>query len=73
MASFYWLRHLFIYLDLVFDKVLHPQGICRPRKEGSQLLPTRRALTNKQKENKGNPSPSAVRCAQDPGYEPPLT
>jgi hypothetical protein len=51
------------------DNAIHPKGICGLGKT-KEMGPV--ACPRPVYRNKGDPPPSAVRCAQVSGYEPPL-
>jgi hypothetical protein len=61
--------HHFIYLFISRDSAIHPKGICGLGKT-NEMRPV--AGPRPDYHNKVNPPPSAVRCAQVSGYEPPL-
>jgi hypothetical protein len=58
---------LFIYLFNSRDNAIHPQGICGLGKTKETIAGPRPVYYYIR-----NPPPSAVRCAQVSGYEPPL-
>jgi hypothetical protein len=63
-------RILRLFIFILFnsrDDAIHPQGICGL----GNIKETSPGLWPVYYHNR-NPSPSAVRCAQIPGYEPPI-
>jgi len=65
--------YLFILLFLVFDKVLHPQGICRPAVHDHQWHKGKRkpASALGRRHNKWNALPSACAVRKARGMIPP--
>jgi hypothetical protein len=59
----------YLFLFISRDNAIHPKGICGLGKT-NEMRPV--AGPRPGYHNKVNPPPSAVRCAQVSGYEPPL-